>query len=184
MYHPYYLIIMPTSFHKHGIILLILAVCVLCVTPVLAWDEYAYTPDFIKIFAPNHTTVIDENYYLTKHIDIDFINDYIESQKLFIMNNPKLRVVLNIPGHSWFNNNEIIAETYTNRNIYQNYEGDTLISSITVIGGKTITYYAHTDIIDSLKHEMKVKDFKWIDVQRCIDALFGINLIYGQNYKP
>ena len=185
---------MPISFRKHGIILLILAVCVLCVTPVLAWDEYTeseytHTHDFIEIFAPNHTTVIDRDYYLTKHIDIDFVNDYIEFQKSLIMNNPNLRVVLNIPGHGWFNNNEVIAEAYMNRNIYQNYEGDTLVSSAIDADGKTLSYYTHTDLIDSLKYEMKVNDFKWIDVQRCIEKLpegprVFVNTIYGQNYKP
>ena len=182
---------MPTSFRRHGIILLILAVCVLCITPVLAWDEYTeseytHTPDFIEVFAPNHTTVIDGDYYLTKHIDIDFVNDYIEAQKSLIMNYTDFHVVFNVPGHGIFNNNEIIAEAYTNRNTYQNYEGDTLVSSITVNGSKTITYYTHTDIIDSLKHEMKAKDFKWIGVQRNIDKLSGIcvNTIWGQKYKP
>ena len=178
---------MPTSFHKQGIILLILAVCVLCVTPVLA-DSYTYTPDFHKTIASNYTIKMHGNYYLNKHIDINFTNAYIKAQKSYIMTQPDLRVVLNIPGHGWFNNNVAIAECYWDRNISEKYEGDTLIASyVDTMTNKTRSYYAHTNFTDALKYEMYKNDFKWIDVQDDIGKSnhhHFVNIIYGQNYRP
>ena len=171
---------MPTSFRKHGIILLILAVCVLCVTPVLA---DTYTPDFNTYIAP-YTTEINGIHYLNNHVDISFINKYIATQSILMLSYPDFRVVLNIPGHGLFSNNEVIAETYTERDATRNYDGDTLIASrIDPTTGETISYYAHTALIDSLKPEMKANDLKWIDVQYGY-APYYLNTVWGHNYKP
>ena len=188
---------MPISFRKQGIILLILVACALCVAPVLAdspipenllSDSYTYTPDFNKTIAVKYTTKIDGNYYLNKHVDTDFINAYIKAQKSYIMSHLDLCVVLNIPDHGWFNNNEIVAECYWDRNISEKYEGDTLIASyVDTMTNKTRSYYIHTNLIDALKYEMYKNDFKWIDVQDDIGKSgfhHFVNLIYGQNYKP
>ena len=171
---------MPTSFHKQGIILLILVVCVLCVTPVLAWGEhYTYTPDFNKTIADKYATEINGNYYLNKHIDIDFINDYIKVQSPEIF------------GCLWGdvyiatkNCYECIAETYIYRDIYQTYDGDALIASYTnSLTGENITYYAHTGVINALAPELLENDFYRIITYRCYPALSYTNPIYGHDYK-
>jgi len=166
------------------------------------YPDSIYTESFkTKAFTQDHTTEKDGYYYLNEHLNISMVESYITAHIDYFVQNPHTQVIINIAGHGWFSNNEVIAESHDDRiispSVYAGlYPNDRIIWAIFGTNrNRIITYDVHQEVIDRLYYEIKYSDLNWIGVynpalKNPLNKGIGIlsdkwvNVVWGQSYLP
>ena len=161
------------------------------------WIDAVYTsinPTTTHYFQQKFTTKYKTkndaafNYYLNDTFNTDILFDYIDADTTHLADNIGSKIVLNLAGHGYFNNNEKIAYS---KNITQHnaeplyhiedlknnpsqYHGDCLIMDYVCAPNSV---YVDMDMINKLKPEIETRDLKWLSTYNpnCgwVDTLWG-----------
>ena len=120
--------------------------------PVMGTGSTTITGDLAP-FAAKHAMSIDGEFYLTHPFDQKTLYEYIECEKLYLQKNTDAKIVLNIEGHGWFSNNEVIARS----------------------DGKNVTVML--GVINQLLPEIETNQLKWLGVKNPTDK--WIDVVWG-----
>jgi hypothetical protein len=128
-----------------------------------------------KYFTPmqRHTIYEGGYYYLSHKIYDQTLYDYLECEAPLLAENPGATLVINFRGRGWFNNNEIIAQTYSHP---LNDKSQVLIYK----GGEVYVYANQAKIGELLAEQ---RDLKWMGVAiPTSNQTVWYDVVWGSSY--
>jgi hypothetical protein len=120
--------------------------------PVMGTGSSTITGGFAP-FAAKHAMDIKGDWYLTHPFNKKTLYEYIECENHYLQENPGAEIVLNLKGHGWFNNNEVVARSD--------------IGNVVVM----------QDVIGQLSPELEWRQLKWVGIRNAegewVDVVWG-----------
>lgn len=157
-----------------GIVILIVVYCILFIS-LIALQLYSASSTS-KYFTPMQRHTIHEGgyYYLSHKIYDQTLYDYLECEAPLLAENPGATLVINFRGRGWFNNNEIIAQTYSHPLNYK--------SQVLIYREGDVYVYADQAKIGELLAEYR--ELKWMGVYLPTKSLGNrwYDVVWGSSY--
>jgi hypothetical protein len=128
-------------------------------------EGYPTIPNNFTGFVMLHAVEIDGSYYLRHRFGKDVLYDYLDYETSYLHTHPGSRVFLNLAGHGYFNNNEVIAEC--------DNEGQIIRKNA---------------LISQLSYEIRDRELKWIGIKNAkgewADVAWGALRVNPSTYFP
>ena len=153
-------------------------------------DKYSVellSSDIIK----NQATIKNNVFYFNHKFNITTLFQYIITEFEPLIDSPNSKIYLNIAGHGWFRNREIVAFSTTEdlglkytsyMQIYNHPSQFTGLCLVQKTQGRddSVNIYFNMDVINQLLSELEYNDFKWIYTY---NSQYGyMDEIWGQSY--
>jgi hypothetical protein len=109
-------------------------------------------------FLEGHTVLVEGEHHLTHRFDKATLLEYLLCTDTYLARNPGSKVILNLEGHGWFDNNEVIAIAYP----------------------EEVVLMEHT--IERLNPEFRTRNLKWLGIinkdGKWYDSICGASFPY------
>jgi hypothetical protein len=115
------------------------------------------TPKDFPQFVVKHAIKIDETLYLTHFFNKDTLYDYLFAEGGYLTKNPGANIILNLKGHGWFNNNEVLVTADDTQIIINEYN------------------------IEKILPEIQTRQLKWLGI-RDKNGVW-VDVVYGALYQ-
>jgi hypothetical protein len=142
-----------TRFLSVVVALVVVSLLVVSVSAIPTAPTPVTAPKDFPQFVVKHAIKIEDTVYLTHFFNKDTLYDYLFAEGGYLTKNPGANIILNLVGHGWFNNNEVLVTAEDTQIIINEYN------------------------IEKMLPEIQTRQLKWIGIRDKNDV--WVDVVYG-----